>query len=169
MPIQIYLGDLRDPFDAQATLHILSVYHESIVGNHGPLPEKVRETVIDGLLACGNHRVFLAVDENVNGIEFRRAVGMAVCFVNYSTFRARSLINVHDLAVHPEYQRRGIGKMLLENVIRYAAENQHYAITLEVRKDNINALKLYRKLRFAGVEENAKDEAMLFGKLVLLP
>ena len=53
MPISIYLGDLHDPFDAQATLHILSVYHESIVGNNGPLPEKVRETVIDGLLACG--------------------------------------------------------------------------------------------------------------------
>ena len=94
---------------------------------------------------------------------------MAVCFVNYSTFRARSLINVHDLAVRQEYQRRGIGKMLLENVILYAAENQHYAITLEVRKDNINALKLYRKLRFVGVEEDAEGEAMLFGKLVLLP
>ena len=167
MSIQIYLGDLRVPFDAQATIHILSVYHESIVGNNGPLPEKVRETVIDGLLACGNHRVFLAIDENVSGCGFRRAVGMAVCFVNYSTFRARSLINLHDLAVHPEYQGQGIGRLLLENVITYAAENQHYAITLEVRKDNINALKLYRKLGFAGVEENAEGEAMLFGKLVL--
>ena len=57
--------------------------------------------------------------------------------------------------------------MLPENVIQYAAENQHDAITLEVRKDNINALKLYRKLGFAGVEENAEGEAMLFGKLVL--
>ena len=167
MPISIYLGDLRDPFDAQATLQILSVYHESIVGNNGPLPEEVRETVIDGLLACGNQRVFLAVESDANSIEFRRAIGMAVCFVNYSTFRARSLINMHDLAVHPEYQGRGIGRTILENVIRYAAENQHYAVTLEVRKDNINALKLYRKLGFAGVEENADGEAMLFGKLVL--
>ena len=167
MPISIYLGDLRDPFDAQATLQILSVYHESIVGNNGPLPEKVRETVIDGLLACGNHRVFLAVEADANSIEFGRALGMAVCFVNYSTFRARSLINVHDLAVHPEYQGRGIGRTILENVIRYAVENQHYAITLEVRKDNINALKLYRKLGFAGTEENADGESMLFGKLVL--
>lgn len=119
------------------------------------------------LLACGNHRVFLAVDENVNGSEFSRAVGMAVCFVNYSTFRARSLINVHDLAVHPDCQGQGIGRKLLENVISHAAENQHYAITLEVRKDNINALKLYRKLGFAGVEENSDGEAMLFVKLVL--
>lgn len=167
MPLSIYLGDLRDPFDARATLHILSVYHESIVGNNGPLPEKVRETVIDGLLACGNHRVFLAVESDANSIESGRAIGMAVCFVNYSTFRARSLINVHDLAVLPEFQGRGIGRTILENVIRYAAEKQHYAITLEVRKDNINALKLYRKLGFAGVEENAEGEAMLFGKLVL--
>ena len=167
MPIQIYLADLRDTFDAQSMLQMLAVYHESLMGNHGPLPEKVRDTVIGGLMTIGNHRLFLAVDEDSGVTESRRAVGMAVCFVNYSTFQALPLINVHDLAVHPEYQGQGIGKSLLERVIAYAHENQHCAVTLEVRKDNVNALKLYRKLGFAGIEEQAGDAAMLFGKLTL--
>ena len=167
MPIQIYLADLRDEFDSKSMLHMLAVYHESLMGNHGPLPDQVRETVIAGLAACSNHRLFLAIDMDSEGTGPHRAVGMAVCFVNYSTFRALPLINVHDLAVHPAYQGQGIGKSLLEKVIAYAHENQHCAVTLEVRKDNVNALKLYRKLGFAGIEEQAGDAAMLFGKLTL--
>ena len=167
MPIHVYLADLRDLFDAKSMLQMLAVYHESLMGNHGPLPEKVRETVVAGLLACENHRLFLAVDMGLDEGESRRAVGMAVCFVNYSTFLALPLINVHDLAVHPDYQGQGIGKSLLEKVIAYAKTNQQCALTLEVRKDNVNALKLYRRLGFAGIEEDAGEESMLFGKLTL--
>ena len=167
MPIEIYLADLRDPFDAQAVLKLLAVYHESLTGNNVPLPQCIRDTVIDGLLACNNHRVFLAIDRVSNGDDARLAVGMAVCFVNFSTFKAKPLINVHDLAVHPGYQAQGIGRALLEHVSAYGRENQHCAVTLEVRSDNTNALKLYRKLGFTGIEEDAGDETMLFGKLVL--
>ncbi len=165
MTIKIYLADLQNPFDAQAMVQTLATYHESLMGSQAPLPERVRESVVQGLMACANHRVFLAVNESENGVG--SAVGMAVCFVNFSTFRAMPLINVHDLAVSPDYQGIGIGRQLLERVIDYAREQGHCAVTLEVRRDNANALKLYRRLGFCGIEEEAGNEAMLFGKLVL--
>lgn len=172
MPIQIYQADLRDPFDARGVLDILAIYHESLMGNNSPLPQEVRDTVIDGLLSCSNHVVFLAVqtDDSSNSIKAHPAaqvVGMAVCFENYSTFRAQRLINVHDLAVHPKYQGKKIGQSLLEKVVAHAKEQNQCAVTLEVRKDNANALKLYRKLGFSGIEQDAGNESMLFGKLVL--
>lgn len=167
MSIQIYRADLRHAFDAKALLDILACYHESIMGNNSPLPDHVRETVVDGLLACNNHRIFLAVETNAGLEGTRHAVGMAVCFENYSTFRACPLINVHDLAVHPNYQGKGIGSSLLMHVLAYAKEHHHCAVTLEVRKDNEMALKLYRRLGFSGIEQDAGNEAMLFGKLVL--
>ena len=167
MSINIYLADLNRPFDAKSMVEILGVYYQSIMGNNAPLPLEVRDTVVAGLLSQSNHRVFLAVSNETENMGPGQAIGMAVCFENFSTFRAKPLINVHDLAVRPEFQGRGIGQSLLEKVIAYAVENHHCAVTLEVRKDNANALKLYRKLGFTGIEKDAGDESMLFGKLIL--
>jgi ribosomal protein S18 acetylase RimI-like enzyme len=79
-------------------------------------------------------------------------VGVAVCITGFSTFRARALTNVHDLAVVPGWRGRGIGRRLLAAVEDLARERGHCKITLEVREDNPAAMALYRRLGFgAGV------------------
>jgi ribosomal-protein-alanine N-acetyltransferase len=58
-------------------------------------------------------------------------------------------IDIHNLAVHPDFRRRGIGKTLLEAVIDEARRHAVDRVTLEVRKSNEAAKKLYQVLGFS--------------------
>lgn len=57
------------------------------------------------------------------------------------------------IAVHPEYQRKGIGKKLLCKIIRTAINEDCTMIALEVRASNEAARKLYRLFGFTIVGE----------------
>ena len=52
---------------------------------------------------------------------------------------------IHTLAVHPDFQKCGIGKELLMFAERTAREEQCISIRLDVVKDNIPAERLYQK------------------------
>ena len=43
-------------------------------------------------------------------------VGAAVCFIGFSTFAAKPLINIHDFVVLPAARGKGVGRRLLEAV-----------------------------------------------------
>ena len=58
-------------------------------------------------------------------------------------------IDIHNIAVHLEYRRRGIACALLGEVIREARHQSFNRVLLEVRRSNIPAQTLYRKLGFA--------------------
>lgn len=58
-------------------------------------------------------------------------------------------VDIHNLAVHPAYRRQGIGKSLLQGVIEEARQNGSTRVTLEVRKSNEAAQRLYHSLGFA--------------------
>jgi len=75
-------------------------------------------------------------------------VGIAVCFVGFSTFLARPLINIHDLAVIPVYRRHGVGRLLLEQVAAKGKALGCCKLTLEVRADNHSAQRLYEAVGF---------------------
>jgi ribosomal-protein-alanine N-acetyltransferase len=54
-----------------------------------------------------------------------------------------------NLCVHPDWQRRGYGSLLLEYMINHAARQGAEAMFLEVRESNPRAAKLYRERGFA--------------------
>lgn len=56
--------------------------------------------------------------------------------------------HVLNIAVAPEYRRRGVGFILLDTTIAEAIGKQASCVTLEVRRANVAARQLYRKLRF---------------------
>lgn len=56
--------------------------------------------------------------------------------------------HITNLAVRPEFRRRGFAGKLLQDLIDYAAENDINAITLEVRVSNIPAISLYESFGF---------------------
>ncbi len=56
-----------------------------------------------------------------------------------------------NLAVHPDYQRQGIGEALVLALIEGLKARESYCLTLEVRASNIPAKRLYEKLGFRTV------------------
>ena len=56
--------------------------------------------------------------------------------------------DIHNLAVHPTYRRWGIGRFLLQGVMDEAKRNGSSRVTLEVRKSNEAAQRLYHSLGF---------------------
>ncbi len=56
--------------------------------------------------------------------------------------------NITNVAVHPDFRKRGIGKLLVLEMIKYAKENKLLFLTLEVSEKNENAYELYKKCGF---------------------
>ena len=57
-------------------------------------------------------------------------------------------VDIHNLAVSGEYRRRGVGRTLLQKVVVEALGQSSARVTLEVRKSNLAAQKLYESAGF---------------------
>jgi len=57
-------------------------------------------------------------------------------------------IDIHNIAVHLDYRRRGIGRALLAGVIHEARRQSLARVILEVRLSNVSAQSLYKALGF---------------------
>lgn len=56
--------------------------------------------------------------------------GLANCNLNFSTFQAKLLINIHDFIVASEFRNIGAARYLLHGIIKYASENGYCRINL---------------------------------------
>jgi [ribosomal protein S18]-alanine N-acetyltransferase len=56
--------------------------------------------------------------------------------------------HVLNVAVHPELRRMGVGERLMSDAITEAKAKDAHLVTLEVRRSNLPARGLYRKLNF---------------------
>jgi ribosomal protein S18 acetylase RimI-like enzyme len=139
--LRIRPARLDTPADADAVVALLDAYASDPMGGGAPLPEGAKARLVDALRAVPHHLVLLAFDGG-------RAVGIAVCFQGFSTFRARPLLNVHDLAVLASHRGRGVGRALLSAVEAEARSRGCCKLTLEVREDNPVAAGLYQGLGF---------------------
>ncbi|MFQ5665647.1 MAG: ribosomal protein S18-alanine N-acetyltransferase [Candidatus Binatia bacterium] len=77
-------------------------------------------------------------------------------------------VHILNIAVHPECRKCGVGRALVELVLRDAEERHASIITLEVRRENTAALALYRSLGFAelGVRQHyygRGEDAIIMG------
>jgi ribosomal-protein-alanine N-acetyltransferase len=57
-------------------------------------------------------------------------------------------VDIHNLAVHRPFRRQGIARALLKRVIHQAESRGSLRVTLEVRRSNTGAQKLYESLGF---------------------
>ena len=144
MSIAIREADLADPRQADAVVAIVDAYARDAFGGRKPLPPPVRDGLIPGLRAHPTTLVLLAYDGD-------QAVGVAVCFFGFSTFQARPLLNVHDLAVVPAARGRGGGQALLTAAEARARARGCCKLTLEVLDQNGPARRLYARVGLADV------------------
>jgi [ribosomal protein S18]-alanine N-acetyltransferase len=64
--------------------------------------------------------------------------------------------HISTIAVHPDYQRRGLGELLLLNMLYRQCEQQASLSTLEVRRSNRTAQTLYHKYGYEQVGERRR-------------
>lgn len=152
--IVIVEADLASPTHARAVVDLIDAYARDELGNGRPLASEVREALIPALRQHPTTRILLAYDQDA-------PVGAAICFLGFSTFAAKPLLNIHDLVVLPTHRDRGIGRRLLTAVETKARSSGCCKLTLEVLANNPRARHLYQSFGFAGsmlVPENGASE-----------
>lgn len=77
----------------------------------------------------------------------RDAVGEAVGFC--SCWQIIDEVHINNLAVLPEYRRAGVATALIEHALSEGAARGAHRATLEVRRSNDAALKLYERCGFS--------------------
>ena len=123
---------------------LIDAYARDPMGGGVPLAADVRARLGADLRerAARRHAVVLLARRG------GEAVGVAVCFVGYSTFQARPLLNLHDLAVLPGARGSGAGRALLDAVAARARALGCCKVSLEVREDNARARSVYAAAGF---------------------
>lgn len=130
-------------------------YARDPMGNGRDLPDDVQRALVPGLRAHPTTMIFLAFERD-------RPVGIVTAFLGFSTFAAQPLVNIHDVHVGPEFQRRGVARRLLEAVEAEARRLGCCRLTLEVQENNHGARALYEKLGFSGGRYEPSAGAVLF-------
>jgi ribosomal protein S18 acetylase RimI-like enzyme len=139
--MHILLANLSDPAHQAAIIALLDMYCRDNFGDGKPLSEYSRQNLIPGLVKHGGARVYLAYEGD-------EAIGLAICLVGFSSFRAKPLVNIHDIAVSPSARGKGVGRQLLDVIEKDARSLGCCKVTLEVRSDNSRAKELYCRVGF---------------------
>lgn len=134
--VEIVEADLQRTDHQLAVVALTAAYALDPMGNSGPLSDEVLARLVAGLRSHPTTLVFLAYRHG-------RPVAIATCFRGFSTFFALPLINIHDLAVLPEFRGQGIGRQLLVRVEQKARETGCCKVTLEVQDENLRAKQVY--------------------------
>ena len=153
--VTIVDADLSRAEHNSALIAMLDAYMRDPMEGGEPPSDQVKRDLIPGLRAHPACHVFLAYHDGV-------PVGFTICFLGFSTFLARPLLNIHDIFVDLSVRGRGIGAMLLERIDARARALNCCRITLEVREDNRVARGLYRKVGFDRVVVGAERIALEF-------
>lgn len=152
--IELRRVDFSNAQDLAQYLAMLDAYALDPMGAGQRLPADVlRRLAVDLPLLTGAHAL-LATHQGA-------AVGFTTCLLGYSTFRARQLLNIHDIAVLPEWRGQGVAHALLGGIEKLAASLGCCAITLEVREDNPTARALYQRFGFTPATSGLNMEKAL--------
>ncbi|GAA6151234.1 GNAT family N-acetyltransferase [Pseudoteredinibacter isoporae] len=158
MTTDIKQADYTNPEDAQAVVNVLNSYACDPMGGGEALSAQVQATLADSLAAVPGAFSILAY---VDG----KPAGLVNCFMGFSTFKCKPLVNIHDVAVVPEYRGLGLSRLMIDKVEGIARQRGCCKLTLEVLEGNTLAQAAYRKFGFSGYElDDAQGKAMFWEK-----
>ena len=87
-----------------------------------------------------------SVVEGLIALDGTRAVGYALYFPNFSSFRGQLGFYLDDIYVSGDYRGRGVGEAMLRQIVQTAAERGFERIDLLVLDWNSKAADFYLKL-----------------------
>jgi GNAT superfamily N-acetyltransferase len=110
-------------------------------------PDAVHATEADLLRdGFGSTRRFDCLIAELDHSGATLAVGFALYFHNYSTWRGHAGIHIEDLYVRPEHRGKGIGKALLTRVAAIAVAEGCTRLQWDVLEWNTSAIGFYEQL-----------------------
>ncbi|MFO6423630.1 GNAT family N-acetyltransferase [Motilimonas sp. KMU-193] len=155
MKIDVKVVDYQHPQQGQDLVALLNAYALDPMGGGEPLAADVAANLV-ARLAELDHALSLIC--YVDG----EPAGLTNAFYGFSTFKAKPLINIHDIAVNPAFRGLGISQLMLDKLEQIAREKGCCKVTLEVLEGNTVAQNAYRKAGFAGYELDPKMGRALF-------
>ncbi len=145
MELSLLNVDLHNELHTRQLIKLLNDYMNDPMGNNAPTDESLAPQIIAGLQSYPGYLGFFVL----SGDQF---AGLANCNQNFSTFKAKPILNIHDFIVAPEFRTIGAGHFLMNGILNYASKNEYCRVNLEVREDNHAAKSLYRKMGFSECE-----------------
>ena len=140
--MKIRLAQPADIADIHRLIYELAVYEKA--------PEQMVATVdqISGSLFKDNPVAFChvaVVDEKI--------VGIALWFLNYSTWLGKPGIYLEDLFVQPEYRGHGIGKGFMKTLAQLCIERGYERFQWWVLDWNEPSIEFYKSLGAVAMDE----------------
>ena len=140
-PLRILSNPYADVAHARAIFDLLDTYARDPMGGGTALEPAVRRDLVPEL----RRRPWIVTLLALSG---ETPAGLLIGLEGFSTFAARPLFNIHDVAVHPDFRGRGIGSALFLEAEKIACKRGCCKLTLEVLEGNEGAKRLYGRLGF---------------------
>lgn len=143
MTIELHIADYTDPRHQEDLIFLLDAYATDPMGGAEPLTDYTRDNLCREMAA--RPQVFTVLCY-VDG----QPAGLCNCVEGFSTFKAKPLVNIHDIAVVPGFRGLGLSHRMLERVEVVARERGCCKLTLEVLEGNEVARRSYSSFGFSG-------------------
>ena len=127
---------------------VLQLIHDLAHYEKAPNEVEATERELLATIFSDEPRVFCDLVE-VDGV----IAGMAIWFLNYSTWQGKHGIYLEDLFIKPEFRGRGYGKSLLQHLARICEENGYGRFQWWVLDWNSPAIEFYRSLGAVAMDE----------------
>jgi GNAT superfamily N-acetyltransferase len=136
------------PATVEDAEEILALIYELALYEKAPEEAKAtRDQIIESFFS-ENPKVFCDLVE-VDG----EIAGLAIWFLNYSTWQGKHGIYLEDLFVRPQYRGRGFGKALLKHLAAICEERGYGRFQWWVLDWNEPAIEFYKSLGAVAMDE----------------
>ena len=127
---------------------VLQLIHDLAVYEKAPNEVEATEKELLETIFSSDPKVFCDLVE-VDG----EIAGMAIWFLNYSTWQGKHGIYLEDLFIEPEYRGRGYGKALLKHLAKICDDKGYGRFQWWVLDWNSPAIEFYRSLGAIAMDE----------------
>lgn len=127
---------------------VLQLIHDLAHYEKAPNEVEATEKELLETIFVDDARVFCDVLE-VDG----EIAGMAIWFLNYSTWQGKHGIYLEDLFIKPEFRGRGFGKALLQHLAKVCDERGYGRFQWWVLDWNSLAIEFYKSLGAVAMDE----------------
>lgn len=127
---------------------VLQLIHDLALYEKAPDEVEATEKELLETIFVDNARVFCDVVD-VDG----EIAGMAIWFLNYSTWQGKHGIYLEDLFIKPEFRGKGYGKALLQHLAKVCDERGYGRFQWWVLDWNSPAIEFYKSLGAVAMDE----------------